>query len=152
MRVLLMFLVLLASFHSGSYAHAFTSLSPVAGNLVRVNHLIRFDESMSNPKNKPSREPTCEPTNDPMVNDQTTNQRLEWDAELPNILSPKQGKYSLSQKQDDHDKIKVDNRVTFENNRDDEIQCGSREQSKTHLSDWHGSKQQSFILLPLFPS
>jgi hypothetical protein len=139
MPVLLKFLVLLASFHSGSYAHAFTSLSPVAGNLVRVNHLIRFDESMSNPKNKPSREPTCEPTNDPMVNDQTTNQRLEWDAELPNILSPKRGKYSLSQKQDaelpskiaisitqitsntsytfeavngvnhDHDKIKVDN-------------------------------------------
>jgi hypothetical protein len=136
---------------------------------------------MSNPKNKPSREPTCEPTNDPMVNDQTTNQRLEWDAELPNILSPKRGKYSLSQKQDaelpskiaisitqitsntsytfeavngvnhDHDKIKVDNRVTFENNRDDEIQCGSREQSKTHPSDWHGSKQQSFILSARVP-
>ena len=35
-----------------------------------------------------------------MVNDQTTNQRLEWDAELPNILSQKQGKYGLSQKQD----------------------------------------------------
>ena len=79
MTALLKFLVLLASFHSGSYAHAFTSLSPVAGNLVRVNHLIRFDESMSNPKNKPSREPSCEPTNDSMVNDQITNQRLEWD-------------------------------------------------------------------------
>jgi hypothetical protein len=181
MAALLKFLVLLASFHSGSYAHAFTSLSPVAGNQVRVNHLIRFQQPMSNPKNKPSREPTCEPTNDPMVNDQTTNQRLEWDAELPNILSPKRGKYSLSQKQDaelpskiaisitqitsntsytfeavngvnhDHDKIKVDNRVTFENNRDDEIQCGSREQSKTHPSDWHGSKQQSFILSARVP-
>ena len=54
---------------------------------------------MSNPTNEPSREPTCEPTNDPMVNDQTTDQRLE-DAELPNILSPKRGKYSLSQKLD----------------------------------------------------
>ncbi len=100
--------------------------------------MIRFEESISNPTNEPSREPTCEPTNDSMVNDQTTDQRLE-DAELPNILSPKRGKYSLSQKLDaelpskiailitqitsntsytcevvngvnhDHDKIKVDN-------------------------------------------
>ena len=57
-------LVLLAGFHSGSYAHAFTSLSPVAENQVRVNHLIRFQQSMSNPTNEPSREPICEPTND----------------------------------------------------------------------------------------
>jgi len=35
-----------------------------------------------------------------MINDQTTIPRLEWDAELPNIHSPKRGKYSLSQKQD----------------------------------------------------
>jgi hypothetical protein len=134
-----------------------------------------FDESMHDPKNKPSYEPKCEPTNDQMANDQTTNQRLEWDAELPNILSPKQGKYSLSHKQDaelpskitisitqitsntsytfeavidvnhDHDKIKVDNRVTFEDNRDDEIQCGSREQSNTQPSDWQGAKQRSLV-------
>jgi hypothetical protein len=90
----------LAIFLSGSYAHAFTSLSPVAGNQARVNHLIRFEELMSNPTNEPSREPICEPTNDQMINDQTTIPRLEWDAELPNILLPKRGKYSLSQKQD----------------------------------------------------
>jgi hypothetical protein len=60
----LKFLVLLAGFHSGSYAHAFTSLSPVAENQVWVNHLIRFQQSMSNPTNEPSREPICEPTND----------------------------------------------------------------------------------------
>jgi hypothetical protein len=99
MPVLLKFLVPLAIFLSGSYAHAFTSLSPVPGNQARVNHLIWHEEPMSNPTNEPSREPTCEPTNDPMVNDQTTDQRLE-DAELPNILSPKRGKYSLSQKLD----------------------------------------------------
>ena len=64
MPALLKFLVLLASFHSGSYAHAFTSLSPVAGNQVRVNHLIRFQQPMSNPTNEPSREPIREPTND----------------------------------------------------------------------------------------
>ena len=64
MPALLKFLVLLASFHSGSYAHAFTSLSPVAGNQVRVNHLIRFQQPMSNPTNEPSRKPIREPTND----------------------------------------------------------------------------------------
>ena len=96
MNAIAKFMVPLTIFLLASNANAFTNLSPVAGNLVRVNHLIRFDESMSNSKNKPSREPTCEPTNDSMVNDQTTNQRLEWDAELPNILLPKQEKYSLS--------------------------------------------------------
>ena len=57
MPALLKFLVLLASFHSGSYAHAFTSLSPVVGNQVRVIHLIRFQQPMSNPTNEPSCEP-----------------------------------------------------------------------------------------------
>ena len=76
MAALLKFLVLLASFHSGSYAHAFTSLSPVAGNQVQVNHLIRFQQPMSNPTNEPSREPICEPT-----------KRMDLDAVLPNNLS-----------------------------------------------------------------
>ena len=69
MPVLLKFLVPLAIFLSGSYAHAFTSLSPVAGNQARVNHLIRFEELMSNPTNEPSRESILR-----------TNQRLkeEW--------------------------------------------------------------------------
>jgi hypothetical protein len=35
----LKFLILLAIFLSASYAHAFTSLSPVAGNQGRVNQL-----------------------------------------------------------------------------------------------------------------
>jgi len=98
MSALLKFLVPLAIFLLASNANASTSLSSVAGNQVRVNHLTRLQQPMSDPTNEPSREPRCEPTNDPMVNDQTTNQRLEWDAELPNILSPKRGKYSLSQK------------------------------------------------------
>ena len=95
MSVLLKFLVPLAIFLLGSYAHAFTSLSPVAGNQARVNHLIRFEEPMSNPTNEPSREPIREPTNDQMIYDQTTIPRLEWDAELPNVLLTKRGKYSL---------------------------------------------------------
>jgi hypothetical protein len=92
--------VSLAIFLLASNANAFTSLSSVAGNQIRVNHLTRLQQPMSDPTNEPSRKPTCEPTKDSMVNDKTTNPRLEWDAELPNILSPKRGKYSLSQKQD----------------------------------------------------
>ena len=100
MPALSKFLVLLALFLSASHSNAFINLSSVAGKQVWVNHLTRLQQQMSDPTNEPSREPRCEPTNDSMVNDQTTNQRLEWDAELPNILSPKRGKYSLSQKQD----------------------------------------------------
>jgi hypothetical protein len=64
-----------------SYAHAFTSLSPVAGNQARVNHLIRFEESMSNPTNEPSCEPIREPT-----------KRMDLDAKFPNNLSPKKSR------------------------------------------------------------
>jgi hypothetical protein len=46
---------------------ALMNLSSAAGNLVQVNHLIQFDESMSNPTNEPSCEPKCKPTNDPMT-------------------------------------------------------------------------------------
>jgi len=76
MPALLKFLVLLAIFLSASNANAFTSLSPVAGNQVRVNHLIRFQQSMSDPTNEPSREPISEPTNDRM-NDQTPHEMNE---------------------------------------------------------------------------
>jgi hypothetical protein len=51
----------------------------------------------------------------------------------------------------DLNKITVDHRVTFKDSRDDEIQCGSREQSKTQLSDWQGPKQRSFIISARVP-
>ena len=166
MSALSKFLVLLALFLLASHAKAFTSLSSVAGDQVRVNHLIRLQQPLSKPTNEPSREPIREPTNDQMINDQTTIPRLEWDAELPNILSPKRGKYSLSQKQDaelpskiaisitqitsntsytfeavngvnhDHDKIKVDNRVTFSDKRDDEIHSKSPVESNSQPNEW----------------
>ncbi len=60
------FLVLLVIFLSASYANAFASLSLVAGNQVWVNHLIRFEESMSKPTNEHSSEPISKPTNDQM--------------------------------------------------------------------------------------
>jgi hypothetical protein len=88
MPALSKFLVLLAIFLSASLGDAFV-------NHARLNHLVRFDASMSNPTNEPSCIPSCKRTND-----QTTNQRLEWNAELSNVLSSKQVKYSLSKKQD----------------------------------------------------
>ena len=81
MNAMAKFLVLLAIFLSASYAHAFTSLSPVAGNQAWVNHLIRFEESMSNPTNEPSCEPIREPT-----------KRMDLDAKFPNNLSPKKSR------------------------------------------------------------
>ena len=80
MPALSKFLILLAIFLSASYAHAFTSLSPV-GNQVRVNHLIQFQQPMRDPTNEPSREPIREPTNDRM-NDQTIHEMNEQ-AEVP---------------------------------------------------------------------
>jgi hypothetical protein len=83
------FLVPLTIFLLASHVYGFTSLSLVAGNQVRINHLTQLQQQMSNSTSEPSCEPKFKPTNDQMVNDQTTNQRLEWDAELPNIISPK---------------------------------------------------------------
>jgi hypothetical protein len=62
-------LVPLTIFLSASLGDAFV-------NHACLNHLIRFDASMSNPTNKPSRKPICKPT----------NQYL--DAKLPSNLLP----------------------------------------------------------------
>jgi hypothetical protein len=61
-----------------SNTNAFTSHSPIAGNQVHVNHLIQFQQPMSNPTNEPSNKPVRKPTN-----------QIDLDAELPNNLSPK---------------------------------------------------------------
>jgi hypothetical protein len=45
----------LALFLSASHSNAFTSLSLVAGNQVRVNHLTRLQQPISDPTNEPSR-------------------------------------------------------------------------------------------------
>jgi hypothetical protein len=74
MPALSKFLVLLALILSAS--NAFTSLSYVAGNQVRINHLTRLQQPMSNPTNKPSCEPIREPT-----------KRMDLNALLPNNLS-----------------------------------------------------------------
>ena len=78
MPALLKFLVPLAIFLSASHAKAFTSLSSVARNQVRINHLTRLQQSMSDPTNEPSREPICKPI-----------KRLGQDALLPDNLSSK---------------------------------------------------------------
>jgi hypothetical protein len=61
--------VLLALFLLASHANALTSFSLVAGDQVRVIHLIQLQQPMSNPKNEPSSKPVGQPTND-----QTTNE------------------------------------------------------------------------------
>ena len=76
MPALSKFLVLLALVLLASHTNAFTSLSWVAGNQVRINHLTRLQQPMSNPTNEPSRKPICEPTT-----------RMDLNALLPNNLS-----------------------------------------------------------------
>jgi hypothetical protein len=89
MTALSKFLVLLALILLASNANAFTSLSPVAGSQVQEIHLIQLQQPMSYLTNEPS----CKPIRKPI-------KQMDLDAELPNILSSKQVKYSLSQKQD----------------------------------------------------
>jgi hypothetical protein len=79
MPALSKFLVLLALFLLVSHAKAFTSLSSVAGDQVRVNHLIRLQQPLSKPTNEPSREPIRKPT-----------KRMDLDAKLSNNLSQNQ--------------------------------------------------------------
>jgi hypothetical protein len=69
MTALSKFLVLLVIFLSASLGDAFV-------NHARLNHLIRFDASMSNPTNETSCFPSCKPT-----------KRIDLDAVLPNNLS-----------------------------------------------------------------
>jgi hypothetical protein len=76
MPALSKFLVLLTLFLLASHAKAFTSLSSVAGDQVRVNHLIPLQQPLSKPTNEPSREPIREPT-----------KRMDLDAKLPNNFS-----------------------------------------------------------------
>jgi len=70
------FLVILALVLSASHANVSTSLSSVAGNQVRINHLTRLQQPISDPTNEPSREPICEST-----------KRMDLDAVLSNNLS-----------------------------------------------------------------
>ena len=90
MPALLKFLVLLAIFLLASHSNAFVSLSSVAGNQVRVNHLIRLHQPMSDPTNEPCREPISEPT-----------KRMDLDAVLPNNLSSKKTQVVYSEPKQD---------------------------------------------------
>jgi hypothetical protein len=78
MPALSKYLVLLALFFLASHANSLTSLSLVAGNQVRVIHLIQLQQPMRNLMNEPSHEPICKPA-----------KRMDLDAELPNNLSSK---------------------------------------------------------------
>jgi hypothetical protein len=86
MLALLKFLELLALFLLASHANAFTSLSSVAGNQGRVNHLTQLQQPMSDSTNEPSCEPIREPTT-----------RMDLDAVLPNNLSSKETQVAYSE-------------------------------------------------------
>jgi hypothetical protein len=97
MPALSKFLVLLALFLLTSHVHAYTSLSLVAGDQVRVNHLIRLQQLMSKPTNEPKREPVRKPT-----------KQMDLDAKLPNNLSSTKTRVAYSEpKQDAELPIKV---------------------------------------------
>ena len=131
MPALLKFLVLLAIFLSASHSKVFTSLSLVAGDQVRVNHLTRLHQPMSNSMNEPSREPIREPT-----------KRLGQDALLPDNLSSKGGLC--------HNKNSE--RVMFSNQgQDNEIQSDSTDSSNTQPSNWQGPKQRSLVISARVP-
>ena len=98
---LLKFLVLLALVLSASHANSFTSLSSVAGNQVRVNHLTRLQQPMSDPTNEPSREPVREPT-----------KQLGQDALLPGNLSSKRVLFRVSMMDDEIKSCKTHSEYT----------------------------------------
>ena len=131
MPALLKFLVPLATFLSASYWNAFVRLSLVAGNQVRVNHLTRLQQSISDTTNEPSREPIHEPT-----------KRLGQDALLPVNLSSTGGLC--------HDK--KSEQVMFSNQgQDNEIQSNSTDSSNTQPSYWQGPKQRSLVISARVP-
>jgi hypothetical protein len=101
MPALLKFLVLLALVLSASHANAFTSLSSAAGNQVRVNHLTRLQQPMSDPTNEPSHEPIREPT-----------KRLGQDALLPGNLSSKRVFFLVSMMDDEIQSCKTHSEYT----------------------------------------
>ena len=115
------FLVLFAIFLSASLGDAFD-------NSARLNHLIRFDASMSYPMNEPSRVSYRDPTSDRM-NGQTTTSNTSYTFEAANGVNH------------NHNKIKVDNQVTLQDSQDYEIQRVSRKQSKIQ-SDREGPKHR----------
>jgi hypothetical protein len=158
MPALLKFLVLLAIFLSASHSNAFVSLSSAAGNQVRVNHLTRLQQPMSDPTNEPSREPISKPT-----------KRIDLDAVLPNNLSSKKTRVVYSEPKQDaelpskiidstntqtcglcHDKNSE--RVMFSNQgQDNEIQSDSTDSSNTQPSNWQGPKQRSLVISARVP-
>jgi hypothetical protein len=101
MPALSKFFVLLALFLSASHSNAFTSLSSVAGNQVRVNHLTRLQQPMIDPMNEPSREPIREPT-----------KRLGQDALLPGNLSLKRVLFRVSMMDDEIQSCKTHSEYT----------------------------------------
>ena len=77
MNAMAKFLVPLTIFLSASLGDAFV-------NHARLNHLIRFQQPMSNPTNEPSREPIREPINDRKKSEPiVSNSQIKRDKSTP---------------------------------------------------------------------
>ncbi len=133
MTALSKFLVLLVIFLSTSLGDAFL-------NHAQLNHLIRFEESMS--------KPTVEPTK------QTTSKQRKYslsekqDAELPSKITVSTTQFTSDTSyafeavhgmSHVHVKYIVTNRVTFSDKRDDEIQSKSPVESNSRPNEWQMS-------------
>ena len=133
MPVLLKFLVPLAIFLSGSYAHAFTSLSPVAENQAWLNHLIRFEEPMSNQTNTERQVGTWQSLPELEID---PGDFLSDSSQVPNSTLHQDGEGEVNSEavstnvESPHDATRV-KRVTFSNNQDDEIQSESPVESNS---------------------
>jgi hypothetical protein len=77
MTALTKLLGLIAILLLASYANAFTSMSPVAGNQIQEKHWFQCEEPMNDPTKIPTRKPTCEPTTDQMKGKLTKCGHLE---------------------------------------------------------------------------
>ena len=92
------FILLLAIFLLTSHTNSFFSLSPVAGDQVRVNHVIWFEESMSKQKNK---------TNLQINQTHGLNSYPKQDAELPSKIIDSTDTQSLGLCQDKWNQSKL---------------------------------------------
>ncbi len=150
------FLVLLAIFLLARSGNALMNLSSAAGDLVPVNHLIRFVKPMSKPTNVSTVEPTKRTTSK-----QGKYSLLEkQDAELPSTIT-----VSITQFTSDtsyafeavhgvshaHVKHIVTGRVTIRDGRDNEIQSMCPDLSLPQPSNWQGPKQRSLVIFACVP-
>ncbi len=134
MPALLKFLVLIAIFLLASYANAFSSPTPVAGNQVQENQWFQFVEPVSKPMN----EPTVKPTKQTELPNIFTSDTSEMSN--PTINQDREGEEhseTVSNVESSHNTIRVSSKqVTFSDEQDDEIQSKSPVECNSRPNEW----------------